>query len=94
MKRLFNLLLTAAIALSALAVSGQMYDDSELRDKISGLEGRVSSIESKIANPYIQFDYTAESIFYGAVEMPVHVELPNPWQENLATDFTVVLQGQ
>ncbi|MBP5720963.1 MAG: hypothetical protein J6W82_07850 [Bacteroidales bacterium] len=45
-------------------------------------------------DPYIQFDYTSEIIFYGAVEMPVHVELPNPWQENLATDFTVVIQGQ
>ena len=43
--------------------------------------------------PYIQFDNTAESTFYGSVEMPVHVELPNPWQA-LATDFKVILQGQ
>jgi hypothetical protein len=44
--------------------------------------------------PYIQYDNTGQVQLIGVVELPIHVELPNPWQETLAADFTVIIEGQ
>ena len=55
MKLSFKLLLAAGAAL-LFAAACSKYDDKELRDKISSLEGRVSTLEDlvKTANKNIQ----------------------------------------
>ena len=45
------------------------------------------------ATPYLAFDYSAESQFNGSVDIPVHVELVNPWQATLTADFVVTVYG-
>ena len=45
------------------------------------------------ATPYLSFDYTSQITFNGRIEIPVHVELPNPWQPTLETDYTIYIVG-
>lgn len=46
------------------------------------------------ATPYLKFDYTSEAKLVGTIDIPVHVELPNPWQPALKSNFTVHLTGK
>lgn len=45
------------------------------------------------AIPYLSIDYTSQVTFSGRIEIPVHVELPNPWQPALETDYTIYIVG-
>ena len=43
--------------------------------------------------PYLSIDYTSQISFSGTIRIPVHVELPNPWQSTLKTDYTIFISG-
>lgn len=45
------------------------------------------------AIPYLSIDYTSQVTFSGTIAIPVHVELPNPWQPALETDYTIYIVG-
>lgn len=41
------------------------------------------------ATPYLSFDYYSGIQFNGSISIPVHVELPNPWQPALVANYTI-----
>ncbi len=45
------------------------------------------------ATPYLSIDYTSQITLTGRIDIPVHVELPNPWQPTLETDYTIYISG-
>ena len=53
---------------------------------------RFSDDQNPGTMPYI-FIETSGIDFQGRLDIPVHVELPNPWQETLTADFTVTIVG-
>ena len=57
----------------------------------NGLDFFTDPIDGSM--PYLSIDYTSQITFGGTIRIPVHVELPNPWQSTLETDYTIYISG-
>lgn len=57
----------------------------------NGLDFFTDPIDGSM--PYLSIDYTSQISFSGTIRIPVHVELPNPWQSTLKTDYTIFISG-
>ena len=93
MNRIFRPLLFSLVVISALAC--QKYDDSDIRSKISGLDGRVSKLESLVqtANQNITALQTLTSVLNGAIFVNSVTEISDGYEIKFSNGKTATLKN-